>query len=710
MDMSQYLDIFVEESRENLQNLNTSLLELEREPGGKGVLNDIFRVAHTLKGMSGTMGFTRMQKLTHTMEDVLDAMRNGRIVAAPHSVDVLFQCLDALENYVHHIVEDGSEGTEDNQPIIDSLKAVLSGEGAATSPVAKPAKKEEPAAPARQAAPAASAPVAAAPEIRLPLNQYDVNIIEKAFEIGMNVHQIHVVLDKGCLLKAARAFIVFQILERDSEIIKSVPKVEDIEDERFDNDFTVIAISQKDADFFRKEITSVAEVAEANVLTLGRQHLSVSAPAAIGTDAAETFEADADADEDSERQPAAGAAPAAPAGDRAQGQDAGKAKPQKTGKTVRVDIDRLDVLMNLVSELIIIKTRLDDVKGNDRFGEAVEYLERISTSLHDAVMKVRMVPVETVFNRFPRMIRDIARDLDKDVDLHMSGEETELDRTVIDEIGDPLIHILRNSADHGLESREERKASGKGRVGNIWLRAYQDGNTVVIEVEDDGRGINIERVRDKIVERGLETREIAKNFTDKEVIEFLFKPSFSTADKVTDLSGRGVGLDVVKTKIEALGGMVEVETKRGFGSKFIIRLPLTLAIIQALLTRIGDEKYAIPLGSIREIFNIKPSEIQLVRNQEVIMLRNSVIPIVRLDQILGVPNVKPDSEKKHLTVVIVKKGDKLSGFIVDGLIGQQEIVIKSLGKLLSGVKWIAGATILGDGNVALIVDVNSLAL
>lgn len=694
MDMSQYLDIFVEESRENLQNLNTSLLELEKDPGGKAVLNVIFRVAHTLKGMSGTMGFTRMQKLTHTMEDVLDAMRNGRVRATPDSVDVMFQCLDALENYVNHIVSDGTEGTEVYQQIIDSLVAVLSGTGAAE---VQEKPRQKPAAPAAADQPVSAPAASATGELSFVLNQYDVNIIEKAMEVGMNVMQIRVVLDKGCLLKAARAFIVFQILERESEVIKSMPKVEDIEDERFDNEFIVIAISARDAEFFRKEINGVAEVSEVEVTPLGRRHLDVPVDSLNSEQVDETG-----LSEELEIS--------APATATEKGQDTGKAKAQKTGKTVRVDIDRLDVLMNLVSELIIIKTRLDDVKGNDRYGEAVEYLERISTSLHDAVMKVRMVPVETVFNRFPRMIRDIARDLDKDVELHMSGEETELDRTVIDEIGDPLIHILRNSADHGLENRDDRKASGKPRIGNIWLRAYQDGNTVVIEVEDDGRGINIERVRDKIVERGLETREIAKGLSDKEVVEFLFKPSFSTADKVTDLSGRGVGLDVVKTKIEALGGMVEVETKWGSGSKFIIRLPLTLAIIQALLTRIGEEKYAIPLGSIREIFNIKPSDIQLVRNQEVIMLRNSVIPIVRLDQILGVPDVLPDHQKKHLTVVIVKKGDKLSGFIVDGLIGQQEIVIKSLGKLLSGVKWIAGATILGDGNVALIVDVNSLAL
>jgi len=321
-----------------------------------------------------------------------------------------------------------------------------------------------------------------------------------------------------------------------------------------------------------------------------------------------------------------------------------------------------------------------------------------------------MVPVETVFNRFPRMIRDISRELDKEIELHMSGEDTELDRTVIDEIGDPLIHILRNSADHGIETHEERLKANKPSVGNIYLRAFQDGNNVVIEVEDDGRGIDIEKVRKKIIQKGLESPEIVESLTDNEVIEYLFKPNFSTADKVTDLSGRGVGLDVVKTKIEALGGIVEVATTRGKGSTFTIRIPLTLAIIQALLVRIGSEKYAIPLSSIQEIENVRPNEIRKVRNQEVILLRNMVVPIVRLGDILSVPDVEPDENKKSITCVIAKKGERLSAFIVDSLIGQQEIVIKSLGKVLSGVRYIAGATILGDGNVALILDVNSLAL
>ena len=678
MDMNQYLDIFVEEAKEHLQQLNTSLLQLEKNNKDKAILNEIFRVAHTLKGMAGTMGFFKMQTLTHHMEDVLDMLRNERIVVNPDMVDILFECLDALETYVNTVSLSGNEGDKEFKNVVDALSEILEGGTGNGKPAVSQTKEQNPK--ENDGTPSE--------KLRVDLNQYDINVINKAFEAGMNVFEIHVELDKGCLLKAARAFIVFQILEKNSEVIKSVPKVEDIEDERFDFEFTVVAITNKDREFFEKEINSVAEIYKVEVTPVFPQHLAAETTEEKVPDEAEMPAKTANVQEESAQTPK---------------------KAQKPKKTVRVDIERLDTLMNLVSELIIIKNSLEANLDNADFDtDSIEYLERITTSIHDAVMKVRMVPIEQVFDRFPRMIRDIARELDKDIELHMFGKETELDRTVIDEIGDPLIHILRNSADHGLESRSERAKTGKPPVGNIYLRAYQDGNNVVIEVEDDGRGIDIAKVRRKIVERGLETPDIVASLSDKEVIEYLFKPSFSTADEVTDLSGRGVGLDVVKTKIEALGGVVEVETAWGKGTKFSIRIPLTLAIIQALLVKIGSEKYAIPLSSISEIVNVKPEEIRMVRNQEVILLRNMVIPVVRLNEILEVPD--SIENQKAITCVIVKKGDKLSSFLVDSLVGQQEIVIKSLGKVLSNIKYIAGATILGDGNVALILDVNSLAL
>ncbi len=380
---------------------------------------------------------------------------------------------------------------------------------------------------------------------------------------------------------------------------------------------------------------------------------------------------------------------------------------------MRVDIEKLDDLMNLVSELIIAKNGLVSVNGDGEksmrdngFNEQIEYLERVTTNLHQSVMKVRMVPIESVVNRFPRMIRDLSKKLGKKMDLYMTGEDTELDRTVIDEIGDPLMHLLRNAADHGLETNEERVRLGKQEVGSIFLDAYQEGNNVVIEVRDDGAGINVEKVKQKAITKGTITEEQAEMMSDKEIIDLLFRPSFSTAEVISDVSGRGVGLDVVKTKIEALGGSIEIRTTLGEGSNFIIRLPLTLAIIQTLMVEVGNEKYAIPLGSIETIEDIALDDVKYVQNKEVINLRSSVIPLIRLDKIL---DVEPTGEELvSLTVVIVKKGDKLAGLVVDNLIGQLEIVIKSIGKYINNSKLISGATILGDGEIALILDVNVL--
>lgn len=679
MDAGQYLDIFIEEAKENLQNLNTSLLELEKDPSNLSILGEIFRVAHTLKGMAGTMGFNRMMNLTHHMEDVLDGLRCGRVKAKSSVDDILFKCLDALESYVDVIVNTGQEGQEEYKDIISSLSDIL--ENAPKANTAKPDKKQS------------AVHMEASEGLRLKLNIYDKNVIEKAIEANMNIFQIYIEIDMKCLLKAARAFIIFKMLDNSAEIIKSMPHVEDIEDEKFDYYFTVLVITKYGEDYFHKELNSIAEVRKVEITQITSKHIEN-----IKT---------GDKEEELYKDPGKKSG----TDDKTGIQDSAMAK-RLTSKTVRVDIERLDTLMNLVSELIIIKTRLADVGGVERSSEytsTVENLERVTTNLHDAVMKVRMVPVENVFSRFPRMVRDLSRELKKEIVLHMSGEETELDRTVIDEIGEPLIHLIRNSADHGLEKPEDRTACGKDRVGNIWLRAYQDGNNVVIEVEDDGQGIDISKVRRRLVESGMEPEDVAESLPENELIKYLFKPNFSTAEKVTDLSGRGVGLDAVKTKIEALGGVIELESEYGRGSKTSIRLPLTLAIIQALLVKVGTEKYAIPLSNIREINKINVSEIKTVGDKEVFSLRENIIPVVRLKGILDVPEGDKPELKKQFYCVVVSKGDKLSGFIVDSLIGQQEIVIKSLGKLLSGIRRIAGATILGDGHVALIIDVNSIA-
>jgi len=685
MDVSQYLEIFIEESKEHLQNLNTSLLEMEKDPTNKDYINEIFRVAHTLKGMAATMGFKKMAVLTHDMENVLSEIRTGNIDVSAELSDVLFQCLDALESYTDVITNTGNEGDEENKAIIDRLQAILEGKtGEVTAKKESKAVVEE-----KKEVTNTTDGVRESKHLMLSFNDYEKNAMLKAKEEGYKTFGITIFIADSCVLKSARAFIIFRTLEKLGQIIKSYPSVQDIEDEKFETDFSVFVITKEDEAKFKKDLTSIAEVEEVLL-----DPISVEGEVQDFSKSSQKTESKREDKKDSNKS-------------KAKAQQAASAAKPKANRTVRVDIERLDNLMNLVSELIIVKNGLETVENNNQnMNEQIEYLERITTNLHDAVMKVRMVPVERVFNRFPRVIRDLSRKLNKNMVLHMSGEETELDRTVIDEIGDPLIHLIRNAADHGLETPDERRAAGKDEQGNVYLDAYQDGNNVVIEVADDGFGINVERVKNKALNTGTITKDQAEAMSDQDIVDLLFRPSFSTADKISDVSGRGVGLDVVKTKIGALGGDIEVKTELGKGSTFIIRLPLTLAIIQALMVRLGEEKYAIPLNTIQNIEDVKLTDIKYIQNQEVINLRGHVVPVIHLDGLLGV--IKEEEKKDSVTVVIVNKGDKQAGFVVDGLIGQQEIVIKTLGKYLTNNRLIAGATILGDGEVALILDVNTL--
>ncbi|MCI6022093.1 MAG: chemotaxis protein CheA [Clostridia bacterium] len=696
MDVSQYLEIFIDESNEHLQTLSDELMVLEKEPENKDTINEIFRAAHSLKGMAGTMGYKRMQNLTHNMENVFSEIRNDKMKVNSKLVDVLFQCLDALESYVDNIRNTQDEGTDDNEPIIKELNDFLANEGKEN---AQP-KEEKPQEEAK--------PEGGTDETitDVSLADFEKNAVNEALKKGMHVCNIHVYVDPNCILKAARAFLVFKNLEGHGDVIKSMPSVQDIEDEKFDFDFSIVFVTEEEASKILDIIKNVSEIKDA-VLTEIKEPLKTEDDNAPAEASKEEHKNEAPAQDSAEKKPAPSAAKK-PA-------QAASAKPgvKPVGRSVRVDIEKLDVLMNLVSELIIAKNGLvasaSDEEGNaanQGFHEQIEYLERVTTNLHESVMKVRMMPIESVVSKFPRMIRDLSKKLNKKMELYMTGEETELDRTVIDEIGDPLMHLLRNSADHGLESAEVRAERGKPEVGSIFLNAYQDGNNVVIEVGDDGNGIDVEKVKKKAIEKGNITEEQAEMMTEKEIIDLLFKPSFSTSDKITDVSGRGVGLDVVKSKIEALGGAVEVKTTYGVGSTFIIHLPLTLAIIQALMVKLGDEKYAISLDSIQTIEDIPVSEIKYVHAKEVISLRGNVIPLVRLRELLDVPGEPEESE--NITVVIVSKGDKQAGLVVDSLIGQLEIVIKSLGKYININKMISGATILGDGSVALIIDANTL--
>ncbi len=687
MDTSQYLDLFIDETKEHLQNLNEHILVLEKEPENADTINEIFRAAHTLKGMSGTMGFTRMQRLTHDLENVFSEIRNGNMKVSAKLIDVLFRGLDALESYSDVIASEGNEGTEDNEDIINDLNALLEEEkGGAPAEDKKPEKKEA-SAPATPVEPQASGN-GEEKYSQIEISEYEITAMKSALEEGKNIYGITVYLQESCILKAARAFLVFKSVENKGELIKSVPTTEQIEDEEFDFDFSWILATTESKETIKKLISNVSEIKDVSIgdfpIPQGQEPEKV---------VEKTETAEKQKPEEKKEKPK-------------------KSKAKVGNRSVRVDIDKLDNLMNLVSELIIAKNGLvsasaGDIRSkNQTFNEQIEYLERVTTNLHESVMKVRMVPIDSVVNRFPRMIRDLNRKLDKKMELYMTGEETELDRTVIDEIGDPLMHLLRNSADHGLEDNAERVRLGKPEVGSIFLDAYQDGNNVVIEVRDDGAGIDVDKVRRKALEKGSITEKQAETMTDKDYIDLLFQPSFSTADKITDVSGRGVGLDVVKTKIEALGGSISAKTVAGEGSTFTIQLPLTLAIIQALMVEVGKEKYAIPLGSINSIEDVAKDDICLVQSKEVINLRGSVIPIIHMDELLGVEEERGESDS--YVIVIIKKGDQRAGLIVDSLIGQQETVIKSLGHHITYDKLFSGATILGDGEVALILDTNSL--
>ena len=690
MDTSQYLELFIDETKEHLQSLNEHILELEKEPEDADTINEIFRAAHTLKGMAGTMGYTRMQRLTHDLENVFQEIRNGNMKANAKLIDILFRGLDALEGYLEIISTTGSEGTEDNEDIIKDLDELVKEGTGKESDDAKEEKKEE--APAQ--------PQAAGSDKdkfrSIPVSEYEIVAMDNAKQEGQHILGITVYLQESCILKAARAFLVFKSVEDKGELIKSVPTTEQIEDEEFDFDFSWILATKEDKETIKKLIMNVSEIADVAI---------------------DDFTYSAEKPEEKQEEKAVAATAAAPKEEKKEAPKKPAVKGKVASRSVRVDIDKLDVLMNLVSELIIAKNALvsvssaegvTDLSSNSTFNENIEYLERVTTNLHESVMKVRMVPIESVVNRFPRMIRDLNRKLNKKMELYMTGEDTELDRTVIDELGDPLMHLLRNSADHGLESNEERVRLGKPEVGSIYLDAYQDGNNVTIEVRDDGAGINVEKVKNKAIEKGTITEQQAETMTEKDFIDLLFRPSFSTADKISDVSGRGVGLDVVKTKIESLGGSIEAKTVKGEGSTFTIQLPLTLAIIQALMVEVGKEKYAIPLGNIDTIEDIALDEIKLVQSKEVIHLRGSVIPIVRMNEVLEMEDYERDPDSKSMIVVVVKKGDQRLGLGVDNLLGQQETVIKSMGHHITNAKLFSGATILGDGEVALILDTNTL--
>ena len=674
---NQYMDMFLDESHEHLQSLNEGLLRLEENMEEISAVNDIFRNAHTLKGMSATMGFAKIAELTHEMEDVLDLVRKEQLKLNEDIMDTLFKCLDSLEQMVDSVGNGEAEDVVDVSDLVAKLSSISKGTPA----------------PAEAAPSAAAAPATDGASSDLGIDDIDIDVMKKAKESGMNIFHVKVTLMESCVLKAARSVMVMHALDEVGDVIKSVPPAEDLEQEKFEHSFDVVIATSADTEAVKNAVDTVSEIEDIGVEELDPDALGKQiepAPAQTAPSAA----------------PAA-KKPAAPA-KKAGAKSAPAAKKPHQSQSVRVDIEKLDTLMNLMGELVINKVRLEQIGQTHRMSDLMETLEqmdRVTGDLQNIVMKVRMVPVSAVFNRFPRMVRDVSKELGKEINLTIEGEETELDRTVIDEIGDPIMHLLRNSLDHGVESPDAREAKGKSRVGEVGLIARHEGNNVVIMITDDGAGIDADKIRRKAVEKGMISQSEADSLDDADAVRLIFLPGFSTAEQITDISGRGVGMDVVRSKIEALSGHVDVETHIDEGSIFKIKLPLTLAIIQAMLVRVQEEMYAIPLTSIDSTINIEPTDIQTVQNKEVIVLRGEIIPIIRMEEALQVPHTKDSDE--HF-VVVVHAGEAKAGIVVDNLIGQQEIVIKTLGNLFAGLKLFGGATVLGDGRVALILDVATM--
>lgn len=691
--------MFLEESMENLSKLNDSLLELEQKPDNLEVVNEIFRVSHTIKGMSATMGYMKMSELTHKMEDVLSKFRDGTLKVNRDVVTLLFKCLDTLESMINNI-SDGNNDEMDIEAIVVDLAGILED---------KPIEN-----------------INETIEEKLKLEDHHMNIIN-IDKTPYFVYEIKIVLADTVLLKTARVFIFFREIEKYGDIIHTLPSTQDIETENFDLEVDILYVTMMAKEKLQDIIKHISEIKKVAIKEINSDNVKKSYGNEVFINLEEASENlknniksdDAKSEEISQvkNNRVVNEENINKVQINANNKDVTKEKASKSKKqsmsikkgtqSVRVDLDRLDMVMNMVSELVIHRTRLEQISNTYNSSELNETLEQIARStseLQDLVMKIRMLPLEVVFNRFPRMIRDLSLELNKDIQFIIEGASTELDRTVIDEIGEPLIHLLRNAVDHGIETKEKRVEAGKNPTGQIQLYAYQEGTKAVIKIRDDGKGLDVDKIKAKAEKVGISTN----GMSDTDIKNLIFLEGFSTNDKVTDISGRGVGMDVVKTKISSLGGTIDLQSEVGKGSTFVIKLPLTLQIIKALLVKVNGETMAISLGFVDSVINWKEDLIKKSNNKEVLSYRDEIIPLIRMSKKFSLDSGICNLNNESSYIIVAKVGEKIAALLVDDLLGQQEIVIKNLGKSLQGLKEYIGATILGDGLVTLIVDVASI--
>ncbi|NMB40926.1 MAG: chemotaxis protein CheA [Firmicutes bacterium] len=674
--MEEYRDLFLAEAQEYLQDMTSSLLSMEKNTDDEQ-LTEMFRAAHSLKGMAGTMGYGLIADVTHEMESLLDQLRTGKVTIDTGFVNMLFEAVDLVQLLVENLDRQDDFHSE-AVAVLEKLRDWQ----------ARPLQEKS----------AASADASPKQDRRLPeektpaqldwksaINEFEKELLKDALSKGERIYHVYVRLLHGSLLKSVRSYMVLRAVEKQGEVIKSVPSLQALDEENFGWEFSLLVTGSLEPGALKKSIENIAEIESASVTPVELDSLPESRVA----------------------EPYSGKKPEKTATSSLETQTP-SLPGRRVEKTVRVETAKLDGLVNLVGELIINRTRVIDLgkeTDDEQLVTSLEQLQRITTELQSAVMTLRMVPIKQVFDRFPRMIRDLSLEKNKEVELLISGEETELDRTIVNQMGDPLVHLLRNAVDHGLEDAEERIKKGKNPVGKIFLEAHHEGSHVVVSVRDDGRGMDPQAIKERALMKKIISEQEAEKMSDEEALHLIFRGGFSTSEKITDVSGRGVGMDVVKTSIEALNGTVEIKNYPGKGSRFTLRFPLTLAIIRALMVKCGKEIYAIPIEAIRENLFVEPQEIKTIRQGKVITLREEVLPLYSLQESLGMGSFQ---EQEIYSVVIIQTGEERAGFIVDDLLGQQEVVIKSLGNYVNDIKGIAGATVLGDGRVTLILDVASL--